>query len=272
MLSKWVFTTVLLIVIVFPLRAGAIPLFWPLQSPQLSFEVASIKPGTPGDRGGKFATMQGGHQFVVRNYRVKDLVAFAYNLPPRLISGGPAWADADVYNILAGTPGEARPNLDEQMAMVRSLLDDRFLFRYHREQRELPVYELTVAKNGPKLTPTAAPPNTQPQFVSRAFPGSHVQLPGRNVTMTEFASELGRGILDRPVIDRTSLTGKYDFDLEWEYDDTQFGGHFPPINAGTSGKPDLLEAIQQQLGLRLEPARAQVETIIIDSVQQASEN
>src|SRR5262249_11729065 len=151
------------------------------------FEVATIKPATPGDRSGKFAIMQSGHQFVVRNYSVKDLVSFSYDVPPRRISGGPAWTEIDLYNILAATPGQASPNLEEQMAMVRGLLDDRFRFRYHREQRELPVYELTVAKNGLKLKPSAAPPDSQPALVSRAFPGSHVQLPARNVTMTEFA-------------------------------------------------------------------------------------
>jgi uncharacterized protein (TIGR03435 family) len=90
--------------------------------------------------------------------------------------------------------------------------------------------------------------------------------------MTEFASELQRAVLDRPVVDKTSLTGKYDFDLEWEYDDTQFGGHLPSINSGDSGKPDLFAAIQQQLGLRLESSRAAVDTIVIDSVQKPSEN
>jgi uncharacterized protein (TIGR03435 family) len=257
------------------LTAGLIPLSLLAQTPtatEPAFELASIKPSTPGDRSGKFATMQSGHQFVVRNYTFKDLVSFSYDLPPRRISGGPAWTDIDLYNILAATPGQAPPNLKDQMAMVRSLLDGRFQFRYHREQRELPVYELTVAKNGLKLTPSTAPPDTQPLLVNRVFPGSRVQLPGRNVTMTEFASELQRGVLDRPVVDKTSLTGKYDFDLEWEYDDTQFGGHLPPIDSGKSGKPDLFAAIQQQLGLRLGSARATVDTIVIDSVQRPSEN
>jgi len=258
------------------LTIGLIPLSLSAQTPtatELSaFEVASIKPAAPGDRSGKFAIMQSGHEFVVRNYTLKDLVSFSYDLPPRRISGGPAWTDVDLYNILAVTPGQAPPNLEGQMAMVRSLLDDRFQFRYHREQRELPVYELTVAKNGLKLKPSTAPPDTQPLLVSRVFPGFRVQLPGRNVTMAEFTSELQRGVLDRPVVDKTSLNGKYDFDLEWEYDDTQFGGHLPPINSGQSGKPDLFAAIQQQLGLRLESSRARIDTIVIDSVQKPSEN
>ena len=241
-------------------------------APGRGFEVATIKPATPGDRSGKFAIMQTSHQFAVRNYTFKDLVSFSYDIQPRRISGGPAWTDIDAYNILGATPGQMPPDLEGQMAMVRRLLDDRFQFRYHREQRELPVYELSVAKSGPKLTPGAAPPGTKPDLMNHVFPGSRVQLPGRNVTMTEFASELQRGILDRPVVDKTGLTGKYDFDLEWKYDDTQFGGHLPPINSGASGKPDLFAAIQQQLGLRLESSRARIDTIVIDSVQEPPEN
>src|SRR5262252_4656937 len=89
---------------------GSIGSFRPAQSPQLSFEVASIKPGTPGDRSGKYARMQGGHQFVVRNYTLKDLVGFGYDLPLRRISGGPSWTEGDTYNILAATPGDGRPS------------------------------------------------------------------------------------------------------------------------------------------------------------------
>src|SRR5215831_2974445 len=117
----------------------------PAQKP--TFEVASIKPSTPGDRA-KFATMQGGHQFVVRNYKVKELVAFAYNLPPRLVSGGPAWVDMDSYDILAATPGEGHPDRDGQMAMMRTLLAARFMLTFHIEPKEFSVYLLTVVKGG----------------------------------------------------------------------------------------------------------------------------
>jgi uncharacterized protein (TIGR03435 family) len=88
----------------------------------------------------------------------------------------------------------------------------------------------------------------------------------------QFASTLQRAILDRPVLDKTGLSGQYDFDLEWTYDDTQFGGNLPPLAAQTSGKPDFLAALQEQLGLKLESSRAAVDTIVIDSVQRPSEN
>src|SRR5437868_7057828 len=111
-----------------PNRLSASSLFDVLQSEQ-AFEVATIKPAEPGLR--KIAAMQSAHQFVVRNYRVKDLLAFAYNLPARLVSGGPAWVETDAYDILASAPGAARPTLDEQQAMMRRLLADRFHLTYH---------------------------------------------------------------------------------------------------------------------------------------------
>ena len=263
---------VLLIVTISPFCAfGSIPTFRQVQSAEPSFAVASIKPSAPGDRGGKYAIMQGGHQFVVRNYRVKDLVAFAYNLPPRLISGGPAWSETDVYNILAATPGETRPSLDEQMAMMRTLLADRFKLAFHTEPKEMSVYLLTVAKGGIKFKESAKPDEQAP-LVNTIYPAQKAFLPARAATMGQFASMLQRGVVDRPVVDKTDLKAKYDFDLEWTYDDTQFGGNLPPIAAENIGKPDLFAALQQQLGLRLESSRAAIDTIVIDSVQRPSEN
>ena len=235
-----------------------------------AFEVATIKPSTPGDRSGRFATMQSTHQFVARNYTLKYLVAFAYNLPQRLISGGPAWIDSDPYNILATTPGENRPSVDDQMLMARKLLTDRFKLTLHREQKELPVYLLTVAKMGSKLKESTAP-DSQPVLVNRVFP-NRIQLPARSATMEQFASMMQRAVLDRPVLNKTDLTGKYDFDLEWTPDDTQFGGALPPVKPEEAERPDLIAALQEQLGLRLESGRGLVEVIVIDSVDRPTEN
>ncbi len=236
-----------------------------------SFEVAAIKP-TPPDFRGRFATMQGAHQFVARNYTLKYMVAAAYNVPPRLISGGPAWVDTDPYDILASTPGEARPSVDEQMAMLRTLLADRFKLAIHREPREFSLYALTVAKDGTKLKESTAAPDQQPDLVNRVFP-DHILLPARNATMAQFASMLQRAVLDRPVVDRTGLSARYDFDLEWTPDETQFDGRLPPPpNSDTPRKPDLFAALQQQLGLRMESSRGAVETIVLDRVERPSEN
>ena len=115
-----------------------------------AFEVAAIKPATP-NATGRFIRMQTAHQFVAHNHALNTLIAAAYNLSPRAISGGPAWVESDHYEILAKTPGDARPNLDEQMAMLRALLAERFHLTFHRERKEMSIYALTVAKSGAKI-------------------------------------------------------------------------------------------------------------------------
>jgi uncharacterized protein (TIGR03435 family) len=96
-------------------------------------------------------------------------------------------------------------------------------------------------------------------------------LPARNATMAQFASIMNRAILDRPVVDKTGLSGKYDFDLEWTPDETQFGGQVPQ-GTPEHPKPDLFAALQQQLGLRLEATKGPIEALVIDRVERPSEN
>jgi uncharacterized protein (TIGR03435 family) len=235
-----------------------------------SFEVAAIKPTSPDERG-RYMRMQGAHQFLAKGYTLRFLVSAAYNLPPRAISGGPDWVDLKRYDILAATPGEVRPTVDEQMAMLRTLLSDRFKFAFHTQPREFPVYVLTVAKGGIKLKESTTP-EEQPMVVATVFPGEKIFLPARNATMAQLAGMLQRAVLDRPVVDKTGLPSKYDFDLEWTPDDSQFGGNLPPVLPQNAVKPDLFAALEQQLGLRLESSRAAIDAIVIDSVQKPSEN
>jgi len=241
-----------------------------------AFEVAAIKP-TPVDwRGGRFITMQTAQQFVARNHVLKTLVAAAYNLNPNAISGGPAWVDSDHYDILAKAPGAVRPNLEQQMSMLRNLLSERFKLRFHREQKQLPYFALTIAKNGPKLKSSTLSPDASPEgpppLVFRAFP-QLIRLPGRYATMAELASVMQRAVLDRPVVDKTGLSGRYDFDLEWAPDASQFDGAFgKQTNPDDSAKPGLFTAIQEQLGLKLEPTKGAIETLVIDRADRPSAN
>jgi uncharacterized protein (TIGR03435 family) len=234
-----------------------------------AFEVAAIKL-TPPDFQGRFITMQGGNRFVARNHTLKTLVAAAYNLNPRAISGGPAWTDADHFDILASTLGTVRPSLEEQMGMLRKLLADRFELAVHRSQREMPLYALTIAKNGPTMKKSTAPADTQPMLINSIFP-DRVMLPARNATMAQFASMIQRAVLDRPVVDKTGLTARYDFDLEWAPDETQFSGRVT-VAPSEQPKPDLFAALQQQLGLRLEASKGPVEVLVIDHAVRPSEN
>jgi len=237
-----------------------------------AFDVATIKPAAP--EPGRFIRMQSAHRFYAKGYTLKLLVGAAYNLNPHAISGGPVWIESDKYDILAGTPGEARPNVDEQMSMLRNLLADRFGLRFHREDKEMAIYALSVARGGSKLKESTGPADGLPELVSVVFPekegGFHLQLPARNASMAQFTSMMQRAVVDRPVVDRTGLMGRYDFDLEWTPDETQFGGELASSAAVT--KPDLFAAVQLQLGLRLEGTKGPVAAIAIDAVRRPSEN
>jgi uncharacterized protein (TIGR03435 family) len=236
-----------------------------------AFEVASIKLAGI-DQEGTFIRMQGPHRFYAQNYTLKSLVGAAYNLTPRGISGGPAWIVSEHFDIVAKTPGDVQPDIGEQMSMLRKLLDERFKLKFHREQKEFSIFALSVAKNGSKLQESTLPVSRLAYLINVVYP-DHILLPARNATMAEFASTLQRGVLDRPVVDRTGLTGKYDFDLEWTPDETQFGGRLSmTANAAESAKQDIFAALREQLGLRLEATKGPIETLVIDKVERPSEN
>jgi uncharacterized protein (TIGR03435 family) len=235
-----------------------------------AFEVATVKPVDPDAKAGRYIVMQGTHRFVEKSYTLKLLIAAAYDLNPRTISGGPGWIESDHYDIVAVTPGEVRPTHDEQMSMLRNLLTDRFKLTFHREEKIFSIYELQVAENGPKLKTSTARPDDPPGLISAVYP-QRIVMPARNVTMSDLARLMQRAILDRPVVDKTGLTGRYDFDLEWAPDETQFGGEVPPASAEAQAAP-LFSAIQQQLGLRLEATRGPVQALVVDRAERPSAN
>jgi uncharacterized protein (TIGR03435 family) len=232
-----------------------------------SFEVATIKPTEPDWKGGRYMTMKGA-QFAAKNYEPRVLLGAAYNLPPSAISGGPAWLDSEYFDILAKTPGDRKPTPDQQMSMLRQLFEERFQLTFHREPKEFSLYAITIAKGGSKLRePTPGPDGPQPLIFTLA--PDFARLPARNATIAELASVMQRTLFNKPVVDKTGLTGRYDFDLEWLPDETQFGGFRATAE---STKPDLFAAIQQQLGLRLEATRGPIEAMVIDKIERPSAN
>jgi uncharacterized protein (TIGR03435 family) len=235
-----------------------------------AFEVATIKPVEHDAKSGRYIKMQGNNRFIEKDYTLKLMIAAAYDLNSRAISGGPSWLESDHYDIVAVTPGDVRPTHDEQMAMLRNLLADRFSLTFHREQKEFSIYELGLAKGGPRLKPSAAAPDDPPQLISTVYP-QRIVLPARNATMSDFVSLLQRAVLDRPVVDKTGLSGRYDFDLEWAPDETQFGGEVP-VAPGDAPSAPLFSAVQQQLGLRLEATRGPIAALVVDKVERPSAN
>lgn len=240
-----------------------------------AFDVAAIRLSSLDADAGRYMRMQNDHDFVARNYTVKDLVVAAYDLTPQLVSGGAKWFESERYEILAKAPGEVRPNQNEQMAMLRELLIDRFDLKFHRQNKTLPIYSLIVPKGGNKMTKSADSAEA-PQPLVFAVSPQGAKLSGRNANMAEFASVIQRVVLDRPVVNQTGLSERYDFELDFMPDESQFGGQFqvryPEATSDATKKIGLLTALQEQMGLRLLATRGPVSTLVVDSVQRPSEN
>jgi uncharacterized protein (TIGR03435 family) len=169
---------------------------------------------------------------------------------------------------LTGKPEQPGiPNATQLRTMVQKLLTERFGMVFHNEKRELSAYTITVGKNGPKLSKNESGGNL-PGFGGRG-PGA---IGVRNSSMQEFAGFLQARILDRPVVDRTGLAGKYDFTLEWRPDQVQAGPNPPQLPPEVEARPDLFGAIQEQLGLKLEATKTPVDVMVVDKVQKPSDN
>ena len=236
------------------------------------FDVATIKPSTP-RRPGKGFGFRGRH-FVTFNTNVNDLVAFAYRMHVKQIVGAPDWFGTDLFDIDGVPDVEGQPSLKQMGMMVQKLLADRFKLTFHHDQRELSVYIITVAPGGPKMTKTSAGPNDQQGFGFRALGDLHV----RNMNIKEFASWMQSGVMDKPVVDQTGLTDKYDFALKWTPDDSQFAqfrgtGAVPtPPADDANAPPSLYTAVQEQIGLKIGPGKAQDDVIVIDHVDKPTAN
>lgn len=226
-----------------------------------AFDVATVKPVDPEAKAGRTFKMDGPHRWLATNYTLQALIALAYDLNPRTISGGPGWMDSQKYSIEAITPGNIAPTRLEQMQMLRALLVERFGLKFHRQEKEFAIYVLSIAKGGPKLRPAARPDDPQ-QLFGIVYPGKIV-VPARNVTMDDFVAMLQRATLDKPTVNKTGLTGKFDFDLEWAQDETQYGGDVPKASDDAQSPP-LFTAVQEQLGLKLEATRGMVSAMVVD--------
>ena len=230
-----------------------------------AFEVATVKPVGADAKSGRFFRMDGTHRWVATNFTLQALIALGYDMNPRTISGGPQWMDSQHFTIEALTPGDVAPTRLEQMQMLRALLVERFGLKFHRQSKEFAIYELTVAKGGPKLK-AAAKPDDPPNIIGVVYPAK-IEVPATSVTMDDFVAMLQRATLDRPTVNKTGLTGKYDFNLVWAQDETQYGGDVPKAPEDAQSPP-LFTAVQEQLGLKLEAKRGMVSAMVVDSAGQ----
>jgi len=265
-----------------------------------AFDVATIKPTDPNSS--RRSLMLSGEKFETEGQTLKSLIVFAYGLnagTEQQVSGGPAWVGSAMFDIDAKQDAETFAKLkilapemrmEQVRLMLRQLLEERFKLKIHHETKELPVYALTVVKSGSKLTPSAGLPPTPatdkpaagagPPDANRKLPPGwngirlmgRGQMEGKRATTAMLSSvfdsqpEIG----GRLILDKTGLTGKYDFTLKWTPD--------AGIATGDAGAPadpsvpGLFTAMQEQLGLKLDATKGPVDTIVIDSAEKPSEN
>lgn len=233
------------------------------------FEVATIKPSRPEAQGHGFRV--NGRDFSTINTSLADLLTFAYGLHHHQITGGPAWIESEHYDLGAKPDGEGQPSDAQWKTMVQKLLADRFQLKFHHEKKELSVYAIVAGKAGPKLTKSEGDPDGLPALFFRRLG----DLTVRNATMADFAQLMQGAVLDRPVVDQTGLSGRFDFTLNWTPDEFQFSGlgvkPSPPTDK-PDAPPDLYTAIQQQIGLKIDSTRAPVDILVIDRVEKPSAN
>ena len=223
------------------------------QDQPLAFEVASVKLTPPGNNGMSISLPPG--RFTAGNASLKLLMVNAFDVLTFQIVGGPGWMDSDRFDIDAKTPDNISGK--QGYEMLQTLLADRFQLKIHREMREMPIYTLVVGKNGPKLNP--AKEGERPMVSGRG----RGRMEFQKVSVQTLALNLA-GNMDRIVLDRTGLTGDFDFTLEWNPD---LGQPDPD-----QSKPSIFTALTEQLGLRLESTRGPVEVLVIDHAEKPSEN
>lgn len=222
------------------------------------FEIVSIKPYiSQGDAASESSDTQvlPGGRFVGRNVGVLKLIRNSFRVEDSRISGLPGWVNSESYNIEAKTAGGMEITLDNISQLMQSILESRFQLQFHRETKEIPIYALEVMKGVSKVKPHTGEGTPSTSTNSRS---GVVTLRASKHSMQDFAAALARQV-GRPVIDKTGLTGEFDFNLEWSSDQAAEAG------------PSVFTALQT-LGLRLVSTKGPAEFIVIDHIEKASEN
>ena len=260
-----------------PLASAALPLSAQLQSavasptqsiqaqagaqPPLRFEVASIRPHQSAGNDPSNRQILPGGRFVATATTVRTLVRIAFGTDDNRIFGAPRWVDNETFDINAITANRTEvASPQEFQQLLLSLLEDRFQFKFHREQREASVYWLEVDKPG-KLGPALKPSTPDSQAnMSNNFNGSTMTMNASKVSMGDFAAALRRQA-GRPVENHTDLKGNFDFQINWA-----------PEETADSAEPSLFTVLKEQLGLKLQPAKGTIETFVIDQIAHPSPN
>jgi uncharacterized protein (TIGR03435 family) len=225
------------------------------------WEVVTVRPTDPAVTNASIR--MNGRQFVLENRTVETLLLAGYGVHKKQIVSAPDWIRTERWDIKGVPDVPGQPSMKQMQSLVRKILTERFGLVAHTEKREMEVYALTVAKGGEKMMPSAGDPNGLPDENDRNN-GGQTTMQAANVSMADFALLL-KFFLDRPVVDQTGLTGRYDFRLQWTFDETK-------APSDGSAAPGVFTAIGEQLGLKLEPVKAQTDVLVVDKVEHPSAN
>lgn len=241
-------------------------------SPTLAaFDIASVKPSQIDSHS---SHSRGTVDTITASGSIFLLLQAAYDLHRFQISGGPDWINTATWDIVAkvdqpapdylNLPNAARGAIQQQR--LQAVLAQRFNLKCHFEMKELPVYNLVIAKGGPKLMPTPAEAKVKGSLDEDGRNGAN-RWEGKGVEVGTVAKTLSYG-LGRTVIDKTGLTGLYDFTLTYSSEPDASS----PASADDSSGPTIFTALEEQLGLRLEPSKGPIPVLVIDSISRPSEN
>jgi uncharacterized protein (TIGR03435 family) len=225
----------------------------------VSIEVAVVKPHPP-------AVMHNNFSFVKNRFELEDqpllkLIAFAYSLNPRQIVGASGWVAEDHWDMSGKTSLTEDATLSQEQQIIRQLLVERFGLQFHKGKRELASYALQIVKERPKLA-IAADPAAQPLEWTQGHDWVRTEN-YRSSTMGDFLL-IKQLFMDRPLVDQTGLTGRYDFKLTYSYGDAP--------SADVDAPPSMFTAIKEQLGLKFEPVKTSVDVMVIDHIGKPTAN
>jgi uncharacterized protein (TIGR03435 family) len=267
-------------------------------SPKLEFEVASVKPAAPQTDGRRFVGSQGGPgtadpgRLTYTNSTLKSLITTAYDVKAYQVAG-PSWLDTERYDIAAKIPEGATK--EQVNRMLQNLLADRFKLTLHHVTKEFRLYELVVGKNGPKMKASVEDPSVTANTANGrgspipigkdGFPAMppgrrgmiQMQMPGRRriagsvQSMKDLADWLGNQV-GAPVVDKTALSGTYDFTLDFALGpgrgvDALVAPWASPTD-NTVDVPNFFSALQEQLGLKLEQKVGPLDVLVVDQAEK----
>ena len=225
------------------------------------WEVVTVKPTDSDDPSSGFQVL--GRKIFMERESVAAMVEFGYGIHAKQLADIPEWAETVRWNI-EGVPNmPGKPNMQQYEALVRKVLAERFGLKVHTEQRELPVYALRVAKDGPKVVESKGDANGALDMHDR-INGGQRRIQVTNGSIADIALVL-KFYTDRPIVDQTGLKGRYDSQLAWTFDETR-----APTDG--SAAPSLFTAVQEDMGLKLEPVKAQADVVVIDKVERPAAN